>query len=157
MITPLAWPDVVDIAKRMCEGHRRSACALADTDDPVAAIEAFKHSRHVGGTIWHGARPAVAIGAVLIHPGVASSFLYATDDLPKVAVELVRFARNALMPSLQRAGIHRVHALAPTDEPTNDKFHRLFGGKKEAVLRRYGKNGEDFTLYAYLWPRGLVT
>lgn len=147
MIKPLTWGDVCYVAARMKPDQARSACALADTDDPLQAVQGLANARYVGGCIWKGEPIAVA-GAVFNHPGVASTFMFATVRWPEVVLEVTRFIRRTLIPALEAAGIHRLQSLSfAGDTRTNEWKERIFGGSQEAVLTGYGRNREDFVLY----------
>ena len=131
----------------------KSACALANTDDPLEAIQKLSLCAYVGVTVWRGEDPIAAAGAVLTHPGNATTFLYATDRWPEVVIETTRFFRKTLFPALQAAGVRRVQSLSMAgDDRTNRWKERLFGGTQEAILSKYGKNGEDFVLYVRHLP-----
>ncbi|MGB7101550.1 MAG: hypothetical protein WBD95_22630 [Xanthobacteraceae bacterium] len=146
MIKQATWTDIERVAKAMRADHR-SACAVAGTDDPVTAIQVLSALRFVGVTIWKDDEPIIACGAVFLHRGVASSFMYATDRWPEVATEAREFLGHTAKRILTTAGIHRLQILGMTGDPLVDLWRQASGAERESVLAKYGKNGEDFDLF----------
>lgn len=159
VIKPATWRDICRVARAMKPDHARSACAVAGSDDPLEAIQRLALAYYVGVTIWSDSKddgeygePIVACGAVLNHPGVASTFMYATDRWPDVVIETTRFLRTTLRGILQKAGIRRVQTLAMAGDPTTDRWKRLLGLEYEATFHGYGKGGQDFDLFVCHLP-----
>jgi hypothetical protein len=140
--------DVTYVANRMRPHDRAERLALSHGDDAVAAAVHFLKLPHLVVTVWKGT-PIAVIGVVFPHPGVASTIFFATDQFRHVALATTRFIRRTLFPILLNTGIHRLQVCSMV-QPGDHSAHRWiwsFGARPEAVLQKYGRNGEDFALY----------
>lgn len=95
--------------------------------------------------------PIAAVGAVAVHPGVWSAWMFATDDFHKIGLYLTRFVRQRMIPSLVRLGAHRCDARSIDGHDHAHRWLRALGAVEEARLLRYGRNGEDFIVFR--WDR----
>jgi len=93
-------------------------------------------------------RPAAAIGAAPIFPGVLAVWMFATDDWPRVAVALTRWVRRQMMPDLLRLG-HRAECRSLASHVVAHRWLESFGFVREAVLKDFGAHLETFHLYAW--------
>lgn len=93
----------------------------------------------------------VAVGGLVEHrPHVLTLFLFATDDFPAVGKPLVRFIVQRLFPPIKAAGVHRIDCLSIDGHDQAHRFIRALGLEQEAVLRAFGRDGEDFIQFAWL-------
>lgn len=105
-----------------------------------------------GGLKWVGYykdEPAAMIGAMPLYPGVWGLFGFGTDNWQKIWRPMTVFARKTMMPAVKSSGAHRAHCASPVGHDETHKWLRFLGAEQEAVLRGYGKNGEDFALFAW--------
>jgi hypothetical protein len=110
-----------------------------------------------------GARVALGIGldgnpfcaAVLLvcsaesSPWLASASMFATDEFPRVAPDLIRFIRKTMIPGLLAEGVRRVEARALASYAVTRRFLHAAGAHEEAVLADHGPNSEDYVLCAW--------
>jgi hypothetical protein len=54
-----------------------------------------------------------------------------------------------MFPAIVNAGAHRGQCISPADHLDTHRWLRWLGAKEEAMLRKYGKNGEDALLFAW--------
>lgn len=92
--------------------------------------------------------PICMFGAVNMWPGVWCGWALATDEFERIALPLTRHIKRTFIPSIIAQGCHRfeVYSLA-----THERSHRwleVLGGRREATLKGYGRNGENFVVYA---------
>lgn len=93
--------------------------------------------------------PIASIGATPMWDGVWSGWMMATDRFPEIGKSLTRWARRVMIPSIVEAGCHRIEARS---EATHEVAHRWMGwlgAKPEFVLRRYGRDKQDFILFVW--------
>jgi hypothetical protein len=149
-IEQATWPDIRRVAANMRAEHRRSACALAGTADPLEAIQALEHLPYVVGvTIWQDDEPIVACGAVLEPQCEAATFLFATDRWPEVPVETVRVVRNLLRQALAAAGVRRIKTVVMTGDIIAERWPEflesyLGGNNSAGPAVVFRQNGEEF-------------
>ena len=55
-----------------------------------------------------------------------------------------------MMPKIAGAGAHRAECMSLASLADNHRWLEMLGARREATLRGFGKNGEDFHLYAWL-------
>lgn len=152
MLKPATFADIVEVAQSMLPIQKKAALALCATDSILDAVKPLAHSPVIAGTIWRDSKPVVVIGAVLTHPGVASTFMYATDQWRSCVIETTRFFKKVLLPGLLNTGIHRVQSLAMAGDETTNRWKVFLGATKSVPLDGYGKNGEDFVLHSATYP-----
>jgi hypothetical protein len=106
---------------------------------------------HCADLAWVGSldAPVYAGGAVQVWPGVWQSWGFGTAEWNKVAIPVTKFIRRSMLPTLKKLGCHRLESKCIAGDEEVAKWMRLLGGHQEAVLRGYGRNGEDFILYTW--------
>ena len=100
-------------------------------------------------------RPVAVVGAVELWPGCWQVGLFATPAWPRVARAVSLRIRRRLVPVLLDAGARRAQAFS---DARNEEAHRWLarlGARREARLAAFGRNGEDFLLYAWTRERFL--
>lgn len=151
MIRTMEATDFLVLATGMKEIQKRALMALNDDPSPVRSMVRLWESRPLGAAFERAHKLVAIAGALPIHPGVASTFLYATDEMPKIILELTHFYKDALFPMLKKMGIHRVHSLGPAEDPEGIAWkERVLGAKPEAYLEKWGKGQEDFVLHSIM-------
>jgi hypothetical protein len=143
--------DIEYVASRMRQRDLDEFSALLPSDnlyDIVKAIsERYGHTKGVSVAKYDGV--PVAIGLTLCHrPNVVTLGLFATDDFPKVGVRVTKFILRELFPRLDQAGIHRIECVSLAGYHWAQRWLTTLGLKREAQLYNYGKNKEDFIMYA---------
>ncbi len=147
-VKPLEYDDVLDVATNMREWDKREIYATRWSDDPAALARDCMIIPDFGWTIWLD-KPLCAIGAVPLHPGVWSVWMFAKDDFPTVGLYATKFARRVMMPGLVNSGARRAQCLSIEGHEDAHKWLRLLGAKAESRLWGFGKNGEDFHCFAW--------
>jgi hypothetical protein len=97
--------------------------------------------------------PIVACGAVPLWPGVWSIWMFATDRFDEIAKSTHRFAKEVFFPVLNDVGYVRLECRSMATHSVAHRWLESLGGIKEADVRSYGKNGEDFALYCWTKPK----
>jgi len=98
----------------------------------------------VGCVAYAGSLPVGVIGACGVHPGVCCAFAYGTDDFPRVALSLTRYALTVIRPWLKDQGFHRLECKSRFDHVHAHRWLRLFGMANEGTLTGYGSDGSDY-------------
>jgi hypothetical protein len=98
----------------------------------------------------HDYGPISIWGMVQRRKNVGGGFAFGTDLWPHAVLPMVRHIRRFVLPFLKAGNYHRVEALALSHRQDVARFMSLIGAEPEAVLRAFGKGGEDFISYRWL-------
>jgi hypothetical protein len=143
-------PDLVlPVAEQMRESDRREIFATRWDDDTAAlAGEAVELGRLVG---WVSGleRPIAAFGCYEMWPNVYSMWLFATDDFRRIGISMTKLITRSIVPMLFKAGAHRLEARSMEGHHEAQRWLEMIGAKREATLRGYGREGQDFHVYAW--------
>jgi len=147
---PVNYIDALFVATNMRDWDKTEIYATRWNDDPA---DIATDSCECGDFAWiaYNPEPVAIIGAVPIHPGVWSVFMFATDKFSNIAISLTKYAKRVIIPSLANAGAHRLECKSMEGHTVAQKWLEFIGARPETVLENYGRNGEDFILYKYLW------
>lgn len=110
--------------------------------------EAYGNNPAVLAVGFEGGPPVVVGGLIEWRPNVASLFLCATDDFPKLAKPLTRFIRDDLMFNAQARGVHRFEAVSMAGYDAAHRWLGHLGLTQEATCRGYGKRGENYIQFS---------
>lgn len=96
-----------------------------------------------------GLEPICIGGTIEVWPNVVSLLFFATPEFPRIGLPITRFIRDRLFPQFDAAGVHRIQAVSLANYHKVHAWLRVIGLSPETdLLRRYGKNGEDFIQFA---------
>lgn len=94
--------------------------------------------------------PVYIGGTIETWPGVMSLLFFATPEFRRCGLEATRFITRQLFPRYERAGIHRIQAVSLEGYAEVHAWLETLGLKREAVLPRFGKDGQDFVQFGRL-------
>lgn len=151
----LTLRDAIHVAQRMRADDLREVTATRWSDDPLEmAMEAARLPgiRYCAVHLQHG---PVAIGGVALHtPGVGTAWMVGTRDLRTCGLEITRHGKRVMAALLNDGGgLHRIECLSADFHHDAHEWLNAMGFTKEGVRRNYGKNGEDFYMFAKLRGR----
>jgi hypothetical protein len=134
-VTPLTRADLEELAP------------LVPAAQPLTAhpLEHFWCAR------WHG--QIVAIGGLQpLYQGTAEAmFLPVPGRLRgRVVGHVARHVRAYLAQAKATWGLWRIHAMVHSLLPEAQRFAKHMGLEREARLRKYGPDGQDYWLYAWV-------
>jgi hypothetical protein len=158
-IAPLERDAVAFVAQHMRAEDRAEIFATRCDDDAGRVAAETVALARFGCVAWMGAehaREPVAVAcAIPVWAGVWSVGMYATDRWPTVARATTRWIKGVLIPDLVAAGAHRAECRSLSTHVTAHRWLERLGASREAVLSAYGRDREDFFLYA--WTRSTLT
>lgn len=151
MILPADLLSVQYVARNMCDMDAVEifATRFGDDRDALAAeAAAMQHSYlYLSNDV-----PTTAFGVIEVWPGVWSVWMFSTDALEaKHGAPIIRHFKRVIAPLLLARGCHRVQCDSWEAHYTAHRFIKRFGGSEEAILRGYGRNGENFIRFC--WDR----
>jgi hypothetical protein len=110
----------------------------------IARVPGFKWVGYCDGA------PAAIIGAYQDHSGVWSLFGFGTDDWQKIWRSVTKVAKRDMMRAVMEAGAHRAHCITRDDHTETHVWLRALGAKLQVKMPAYGKDGSDYTMFAWL-------
>jgi len=116
-----------------------------DAEDVALRCYGQKGPSHV---FVDGGRPYFAAGFSIVNPGVAVSWSMSTEACLKHVLEMTRVSRAVIRTLLKDSGIHRVQIMCMASRQHARRWYESLGAAHEATLKGYGRNGEDFAVYA---------
>ena len=147
---PVTEAGLRHVVMHMRERDAAEIFALRWDEDRDALIQGTLP--HMGAMCWIWERDGVPVsvqGVQCLRPGVWQVFAYGTDVWPHVVLDMTRHSRRFIMPALLRVGFHRAECRALLDHVDSRKWIVSLGAHEEAILKRYGRDGEDFVLYTW--------
>lgn len=142
--------SVMRVASNMRESDKAEIYATRWTRNPIDVAEDVCR---IPGPKWvahaDGAGPVAAYGAMPMWPGVWSLYMFATPHFQRVAWDVTRHIRRVMMPSLAIAGAHRAEARSAASHVEAHTWLERLGAKREATLKGYGRDREDFILFVW--------
>lgn len=118
--------------------------------DPEAIAGRLYGNNRLTWAVYAGDAPAALIGALPVHPGVYTLFGFGTDRWKDVWRLVTLVARRDMFRAVRARGAHRAHCLSPEAHTETHRWLRMLGAKHEAALPRWGVNGEDFRMFAWV-------
>jgi hypothetical protein len=150
MIGNLTYPGLCYVMAHLRAADRREAGAtvagIGGPENVCAVIWS------VPGPKWEArtdeGTPAVVGGFTPVWPGLASGWLWGTDEWDLVGREVTRFVKGFILPALDEAGFHRIECRPIAGNDLAQRWLKLIGFRQEAVTAQFGQGREDFVLWA---------
>jgi hypothetical protein len=136
---------VLHVVKNMRERDREEIYNLRWDDNPFTILNDVMARKNFAWVAWLDERPAAVFGGAPLHPGVWSMFCFATDDFPRLALGLSRFAIKTVVPTLfGEMGAHRLQCDSHEKHVSAHKWLKLLGAEREAIKAGYGRDGANY-------------
>ena len=153
--------NIRHIVENMRERDRREIMALRwDDSVPLFLNDVIEFA----GAMWRvwekDGEPISIAGMTPIRPGVVLGGAFGTSKWPFAVRHMLTWGRDWAIPRLLAANVHRGEAYALASNTDSRKFIEACGGEIESLLHHYGREREDFILYAWRfddvhrWRRG---
>lgn len=148
----LDYLGAYSVAENMRAADKEEIYATRWDETPEALARDAMCNAEFAWIAWLGDTPVCAFGAIALHPGVWSIWMFATDDFPKVAFGVTKFIIKVLKPVLTGGMAHRIECRSHANHTTAHKWLELIGLSRESEIPKFGKNKEKFYLYSWLSP-----
>lgn len=137
-----------DITARLREWDQREIFATRRDDSAIALAE---DALDCGPISWIAGieRPIAAFGCAPMWHGVWSMWLFATDEFNRIGISVTRLVTRTIVPMMIDAGAHRLEARSMEGHTDAQRWLEVIGAKREATLRAFGRDGEDFHVYTW--------
>ena len=107
----------------------------------------------VAGDLWKlwtlDGEPVAVNGVVPVRPGVVIAGAFGTNKWRSIIRPMTRWSLDFVIPCLKASNYHRGEAYVLAANTDSRRWIELLGGEVETLLRGYGRQREDFLLYAW--------
>lgn len=145
ILTHCSHDTVLHVVKNMRERDKEEIYNLRFDDNPYTILNDVMAQSNFAWVAWVDDRPTAVFGGAPTHPGVWSMFCFATDEFPRLALGLSRFAIKTVVPTLfGEIGAHRLQCDSHERHVSAHKWLKLLGAEREAVKVGYGRDGANY-------------
>lgn len=124
----------------------------SESDSVYAEIILQSASSGIAWIAYNGLKPVAVLGMNLIWPGVASVWMFATNQWLSVCLSLTKFVKRQMIFVLKDAGIHRAQCWSQDSHDVAHRWLESLGATFETMVPCFGKNRESFCLFS--WTEG---
>lgn len=153
MIRKLTIRDASFIAANMRdEDHLEIACLWKRWDTRALGICALETAvSDMVWSAWHDGQPAAAYGfshASAFDPDHWQAWAFGTDRFKRCVPQITRHL-NRIRPIVER-DCRRLQVISYRAHDLAHDWIESFGGRREGLLRSYGRGGEDFVVFSWI-------
>lgn len=150
LVRPGSVRDVTFVAANMRDADKREIfCQRKDQDVQALAMTMVYVSPIHCYAAFEGCSPVAAFGASEQHPNMWTAWAFGTRKLRRAIPAITRHIRRHIVQALLYCGANRVEVRSIADHDVAHRWLENLGAEREALLRGFGKGGEDFVLYAW--------
>jgi hypothetical protein len=148
--TGLAPDPLKHVLAHLRPMDRKELFATRPHDSPgLAGDEIMRYCAPFGTLFWHEGEPVSALGFFPMWPGVVSVWAFGGYRWDFVIGAMTRHVIKELVPDLLRRGTHRAECRSLSERQDSARWLGALGAHVEGTLKEFGRNREDFTLYAW--------
>ena len=148
--TGLAFDPLQHVIVHVRPLDRKELFATRPHDSPsLATEEILRYCAPFGTLFWHEGEPVSALGFFPMWPGVTSVWAFGSPRWPFVVGAMTRHVIYELVPELLRRGVHRAECRSLSERQDSKRWLLALGARPECTLKEFGRQREDFTLYAW--------
>ena len=149
MIAQATWPDVLEVSLKMRADDYAEVMATRWDDDPYSFAADCMRAPGVKLVARDDAGVPVAIGGVANwQPGVGQAWMVGAESIGKVGIEIAHACRTSIQALFDSGSIHRIQAFSAASHTRAHRWLRAIGLAEESRMPGYGKNGEEFIIFA---------
>jgi len=149
VIVPLTLEYAQYIAENMAKDDLAEILATHWLDDVGGFAEQCVAVNGVNLCVLANDGTPIAMGGVAVFaPKVGTAWMVGTERMIEKKLEVTRACKKNIHKILNSGLVHRVHAFASGLHYRTHPWLDSLGFKREAILHKWGKNGEDFILFA---------
>ena len=143
-------PAIAHVVENMREMDRKEIFGLRWSDDPMALVDDCMRRPGLDYMFFLEGIPVAIVGAKFDRPHVASVYMFATDNFPKIGKMMTKFIIRVIIPALVESGVHRAHCIAHADYHEVHKWLEGLGATKETTHTAFGRSGDDYVQYVWI-------
>ncbi|CAB4120910.1 hypothetical protein UFOVP4_6 [uncultured Caudovirales phage] len=123
-----------------------------DYDEGDSLLESVLAAGPVSWIAWHDGEPIAVFGCMPLWRGVWSMWFFATNSLPKIGIGVTKLVTRYIVPMLWEGGAHRLECRSMEGHVDAQRWLEVIGAHREGSLVGYGRDGQDFHVYAWRKP-----
>jgi hypothetical protein len=115
-------------------------------------LEAVMGVGPVAWVAYNDLEPVATFGCAPMWPGMWSMWFFATDSLPKIGIGVTKLIVRDIVPMMWDGGARRLECRSMEGHVEAQRWLETIGARREATLKAYGREGEDFHVYTWEKP-----
>ena len=137
------------VARNLRAWDRQEIFATRNDDDPDALAAAALGCGRISWVAGRGEDPIAAYGCAPLWQGVWSMWLFATDEFHQIGIGVTKMVTRSIVPMMFDAGAHRLEARSMEGHDDAQRWLEVIGARREATLKAFGREGQDFHIYTW--------
>lgn len=151
ILTHCSHESVLHVVRNMRARDKEEIYNLRWEPNPFVIMNEVMAQSNFAWVAWLDDKPAAVFGGAPLHPGVWSMFAFATDEFPRLALGLTRFAVKTVIPTLfGEMGAHRLQCDSHEKHIDAHRWLARMGASKESVKKSFGQDGADYFTFTIL-------
>jgi hypothetical protein len=138
------------IVRHLRSRDRREIFALRWNDNEDQFVDQVVS---FAGDLWRlwslDDEPVAVNGVIPVRPGVVIAGAFGTHKWRSTLRPMTRWSLDFVIPTLRNAGYHRGEAYVLAANTDSRRWVEMLGGEVECLLKGYGREREDYLLYAW--------
>jgi hypothetical protein len=149
-VKPATLDDAVSIAKNIRDQDRQEIQAVYRYRHPEdLASYCLEASPHCAWLFAYNDEPVAIYGMTQPMKHIAVGWAFGTDRMWRAVPAMTRHINERGIPGMFARGVHRIEVRSIVGHDISHRWlAKGLGGVFEGVCRAYGRNREDFVLYA---------
>lgn len=148
VIRDVTWKEAIYVCTHMRADDFDEVMATRwDNDAHSFAAECMRLPGYKKVAVVDGV--PVAIGGLAVwQPGVGQAWLVGTPNIGKAGRQIAKHCKAEIARMFESGCIHRIQAFSSATHTQAHLWLNSIGLKQEALMPKYGKNGEDFIIFS---------
>lgn len=138
----------VAVLSNLCERSRQEVLAYFPTVDPWPLFWALRGPADLGWVFRAGDAGVIMTGTKRPED-VWSISMLTTDNFRQLAKPLTKRIRGHIIPLFADLGAKQLECCSLAEPWPTHKWMRHLGARQDSVLRRHGRNNEDFIRFVW--------
>ena len=145
--------DVRHVVENIRDLDRQEITATLIFDDLIDMMPEYieEKAMRCWTATWQR-EPVAVFGVVPLWPGVGQLFCFGTDNWGRGLYSMTKFLKKNILTEMRDLGLHGTECKAQAHRGDVYSWLTGLGAETEGVLKRYGKDGSDFQIYAWTLP-----
>lgn len=145
--------NALPILRNLCGRSRKEVLAYFPKVVPWELFWALRRPADLGWVFRKDGAGVILTATKRPSDDVWSISMLTTDNFQRIAKPLTKRIKGHILPLFGDLGATRLECCSLGEPSPMQKWMRHLGARQETVLRRHGRNDEDFILFAWDLPK----